>query len=277
MNRDNSLLLAMTSSFITSSFPYPSLLFSVTNKNRGLLEFSLFINLCWDPCLSLPLPLLQLNIFLFPSLPQPAPAAAQPAPAAQDTAAAAQDEKLREIRVLLRGPKNAREAVKHFGPAPGVPHSHTKPYVRSKGRKFERARGRRNSKGFRFSFPQRGKRIGTRSTILNRRHKYIIAKRTPPRNHYRSRSCGNYSMLELGADVVYMGADLIWLFLIYKVSYSFHYNQFLQEWHLFLEATVMYIFLNTRSVIGNIQVSHNELHWNFDLYSSPRCCQLPDK
>ncbi|KAK5811379.1 60S ribosomal protein L18-2-like [Gossypium arboreum] len=51
--------------------------------------------------------------------------------------------------VLLRGPKNAREAVKHFGPAPGVPHSHTKPYVRSKARKFERARGRRNSKGFR--------------------------------------------------------------------------------------------------------------------------------
>ncbi|XP_057957883.1 large ribosomal subunit protein eL18y-like [Malania oleifera] len=50
--------------------------------------------------------------------------------------------------VLLRGPKNSREAVKHFGKAPGVPHSHTKPYVRSKGRKFERARGRRNSRGF---------------------------------------------------------------------------------------------------------------------------------
>ncbi|KAJ6798684.1 60S ribosomal protein L18-2-like [Iris pallida] len=51
--------------------------------------------------------------------------------------------------VLLRGPKNAREAVRHFGPAPGVPHSHTKPYVRAKGRKFEKARGRRNSRGFR--------------------------------------------------------------------------------------------------------------------------------
>ncbi|KAH9608928.1 hypothetical protein KSS87_002787 [Heliosperma pusillum] len=50
--------------------------------------------------------------------------------------------------VLLRGPKNAREAVKHFGPAPGVPHSHTKPYVRAKGRKFEKARGRRNSRGY---------------------------------------------------------------------------------------------------------------------------------
>ncbi|KAG0501086.1 hypothetical protein HPP92_001158 [Vanilla planifolia] len=51
--------------------------------------------------------------------------------------------------VLLKGPTSAREAVKHFGPAPGVPHSHTKPYVRSKGRKFEKARGRRNSRGFR--------------------------------------------------------------------------------------------------------------------------------
>ncbi|KAA0050917.1 60S ribosomal protein L18-2 [Cucumis melo var. makuwa] len=51
--------------------------------------------------------------------------------------------------VLLRGPKNSREAVKHFGPAPGVPHSHSKPYVRSKGRKFERARGKRNSRGYR--------------------------------------------------------------------------------------------------------------------------------
>ncbi|GAB4816368.1 hypothetical protein N2152v2_003414 [Parachlorella kessleri] len=50
--------------------------------------------------------------------------------------------------VLLRGPKNSREAVKHFGPAPGVPGSSTKPYVRSEGRKFERARGRRKSKGY---------------------------------------------------------------------------------------------------------------------------------
>ncbi|XP_076907668.1 large ribosomal subunit protein eL18y-like [Bidens hawaiensis] len=50
--------------------------------------------------------------------------------------------------VLLRGPKS-REALKHMGDAPGVPHSHTKPYVRSKGRKFEKARGRRNSRGFR--------------------------------------------------------------------------------------------------------------------------------
>merc|ERR1712100_189543 len=49
--------------------------------------------------------------------------------------------------VLLRGPKNSREAVKHFG-APGVPHSSVKPYVRHKGRKFEKARGRRASRGY---------------------------------------------------------------------------------------------------------------------------------
>ncbi|KAL7276304.1 hypothetical protein RUND412_000718 [Rhizina undulata] len=47
--------------------------------------------------------------------------------------------------LLLRGPKNAREAVKHFGFGP---HKGKKPYVESKGRKFERARGRRRSKGF---------------------------------------------------------------------------------------------------------------------------------
>eukprot|EP00741_Cyanophora_paradoxa_P008940 tig00000142_g8653.t1 len=48
--------------------------------------------------------------------------------------------------LLLRGPRS-REAIKHFGAA-GVPHSTAKPYVRSKGRKFERARGRRGSRGF---------------------------------------------------------------------------------------------------------------------------------
>lgn len=32
MDRDKSLLLAITSSFITSSFPYPSPLFSVTHQ-----------------------------------------------------------------------------------------------------------------------------------------------------------------------------------------------------------------------------------------------------
>lgn len=48
--------------------------------------------------------------------------------------------------ILLRGPKNAREAVKHFGMGP---HKHKKPFVRSKGRKFEQARGRRKSRAFR--------------------------------------------------------------------------------------------------------------------------------
>ncbi|KAI5106219.1 60S ribosomal protein L18, partial [Silurus meridionalis] len=58
--------------------------------------------------------------------------------------------------VLLSGPRKAREVYRHFGKAPGTPHSHTKviflssrrPYVCSKGRKFERARGRRASRGY---------------------------------------------------------------------------------------------------------------------------------
>merc|ERR1719227_38687 len=35
--------------------------------------------------------------------------------------------------VLLRGPVKARDAERHFGRAPGVPHSSTAPHVRSKG------------------------------------------------------------------------------------------------------------------------------------------------
>lgn len=54
--------------------------------------------------------------------------------------------------VLLRGAKNAREAVSHFGhrTTPNNPHTHdgVKPYVISKGRKFEKARGRRKTNGF---------------------------------------------------------------------------------------------------------------------------------
>ncbi|KAH9938731.1 60S ribosomal protein L18 [Fomitopsis serialis] len=47
--------------------------------------------------------------------------------------------------ILLRGKRNSREAVKHFGMGP---HKHKKPFTTSKGRKFERARGRRKSRGF---------------------------------------------------------------------------------------------------------------------------------
>merc|ERR1719160_2125602 len=50
--------------------------------------------------------------------------------------------------VLLRGPVKARKAERYFGKAPGVPNSTTRPRVRSKGRKFEQARGRRKSRGF---------------------------------------------------------------------------------------------------------------------------------
>merc|ERR1711944_95705 len=49
--------------------------------------------------------------------------------------------------LLLQGRRTARKANRHFGAA-GKPGSHVKPLVRSKGRKFERARGRRASRGY---------------------------------------------------------------------------------------------------------------------------------
>ncbi|GER44328.1 60S ribosomal protein L18 [Striga asiatica] len=46
--------------------------------------------------------------------------------------------------------------AKHFGPAPGMPHNDPKPYAQTKGRKFDRARGRSNNRGIKviviFSF-----------------------------------------------------------------------------------------------------------------------------
>ena len=54
--------------------------------------------------------------------------------------------------VLLRGSKSSREAVKSFGhrTSVGNPHTHdgVKPRLISSGRKFEMARGRRRSTGF---------------------------------------------------------------------------------------------------------------------------------
>ncbi|KIY71753.1 60S ribosomal protein L18 [Cylindrobasidium torrendii FP15055 ss-10] len=47
--------------------------------------------------------------------------------------------------ILLRGKRNSREAVKHFGMGP---HKAKRPYTISKGRKFEQGRGRRKSRGF---------------------------------------------------------------------------------------------------------------------------------
>lgn len=47
--------------------------------------------------------------------------------------------------LLLRGPRSSREACRHFGMGP---HKHKAPRLMSKGRKFERARGKRRSRGF---------------------------------------------------------------------------------------------------------------------------------
>jgi len=49
--------------------------------------------------------------------------------------------------ILIRGPKNARTTTKYFG-APGVPNSTTRPRQIAYGRRKERARGRRASRGF---------------------------------------------------------------------------------------------------------------------------------
>ena len=80
---------------------------------------------------------------------------------------------------------------------------------------------------------------------------------------------------ELVDEVVNVFTDFLWLFLVEKVSYSFHYYYFLQQWYIFLEPTVVYIFLGSWDVIHKVQVAHDKLHWNFDLYPGPRRCKFP--
>ena len=48
--------------------------------------------------------------------------------------------------LLLEGDRSKRAVVRHFGAAPGDDNSKTRPKVRSYGRKFEMARGRRKSR-----------------------------------------------------------------------------------------------------------------------------------
>merc|ERR1719203_1781884 len=52
-----------------------------------------------------------------------------------------------KITLMIQGPRKAREAQKHFGAA-GRPGSHVKPFTRSRGRKFETARCRREFRCF---------------------------------------------------------------------------------------------------------------------------------
>ncbi len=49
--------------------------------------------------------------------------------------------------LLIRGVRTSRTAYKYFG-TPGASESTTRPRVRAEGRKFEQARGRRASRGF---------------------------------------------------------------------------------------------------------------------------------
>ena len=108
--------------------------------------------------------------------------------------------------VLLRGPKSHREAVKHFG-APGVPGSHAKPYVRSKGRKFEKARAvAERAAGTRRKRCTAGSRVRAAAVACwgcNERSNFVAtekgtARRARPANPLDSRH--RYPVRDTGTD-----------------------------------------------------------------------------
>lgn len=69
--------------------------------------------------------------------------------------------------------------------------------------------------------------------------------------------------------------DLLRAFLVDEVSNSFHYNNLLQKWHIFLQPSLVYVFLDAGSIIGQVKVTHYELERNFYLGPCPWGGELP--
>ena len=69
---------------------------------------------------------------------------------------------------------------------------------------------------------------------------------------------------ELLNEVINVFADLLWLFLLEKMSYPFHYNHLFQKGYIFFEATIVYMVLETRNIVEKVQIANNKLSWNCD-------------
>lgn len=111
---------------------------------------------------------------------------------------------------------------------------------------------------------------GAKAQLVDDSHTTQIARKESgnkkPRPNIRS---------ECLKEVINVFVDLIRSFLVDKVSTSFHYNYFLQKWHVFLEPTLVYVFLGAWSVIGQVKVSNNEFCRYFYLAPCPRGGELP--
>lgn len=79
----------------------------------------------------------------------------------------------------------------------------------------------------------------------------------------------------LADKLINVPANLLWPFLVEKVSNSFHHNYFLQKGYISLEPTPVYVLPNTWCIVGHVQVTYNKLDWNFNLQSCEWCSQLP--
>lgn len=69
-----------------------------------------------------------------------------------------------------------------------------------------------------------------------------------------------------------MLTNFLWLFFIDEVADTLHDHDIIQQRYILFEATFVNKILNAWSMICQIQVSNNELHWHLYLSSSPGCC-----
>lgn len=77
---------------------------------------------------------------------------------------------------------------------------------------------------------------------------------------------------EVVDEVMDVMVDLIWSFLVEEMASSLYHNNILKQWHIFLEPTPMYIFLDSRCGVHHVNIPNHELHWNFHFHPCPCCC-----
>lgn len=76
-------------------------------------------------------------------------------------------------------------------------------------------------------------------------------------------------------EVMDVPTDLIRLLFVNEVAHSSQNDYILQKWNISFEPSLVYVIFDPWSIIGHIQIPNNKLRWNFNLSSSPWCCELP--
>ena len=81
--------------------------------------------------------------------------------------------------------------------------------------------------------------------------------------------------IKVSKEIADVFVDIISPFLVEEVPCPFNNNHLLQKRHISLQPAFVNVILGARCIICQVKITHNKLHWNFDLSTSPRSSELP--